>query len=203
MPNEQSKAAKRRLLDSRFADRWFVGDGIDIGCGTDPLSFDLWPNITSVLAYDRIYTPSCNAQTLEGIDSGSLDFVHSSHCLEHMVDPAAALEAWLDVLKPGGFLVCTIPDWVMYEGCVWPSRYNNDHKCAFTLDLEQARLADRRGVPIKRLVDFIVGLANSELEHVTLLTQHYNPALRGVDQTQGPAECAIEFVLRKALHETD
>ena len=34
---ETSKAVMRRLHDSRFATRYFVGDGIDIGAGADGL----------------------------------------------------------------------------------------------------------------------------------------------------------------------
>jgi hypothetical protein len=36
--HETSKAVMRRLHDIRFATRYFVGDGIDIGSGPDPLS---------------------------------------------------------------------------------------------------------------------------------------------------------------------
>ena len=31
--HECSKAVARRLHDARFATRWFVGDGIDVGAG--------------------------------------------------------------------------------------------------------------------------------------------------------------------------
>jgi hypothetical protein len=210
MPNEQSKAAQRRLLDPRFAQRWFVGDGIDIGCGDDPLSGDLWPNITDLIMYDRIFDPTCNAQTLVGVDDESLDFVHSSHCLEHMEDPMAAIEAWLQVLRPGGFLIVTVPDFVMYEGMHWPSRHNGDHKWAFTTasgNLFASMQKYQQGVkaPLVHLPgDLFIqygeyGDCEYTIEHLTLLTQHFNIANFGHDQTQGPAECAIEFVLQKQL----
>jgi hypothetical protein len=39
----------------------------------------------------------------------SLDFVLSSHVLEHFWDPIAALREWLRVLKPGGLIFAVIP----------------------------------------------------------------------------------------------
>ena len=38
MTKECSKAVARRLSDSRFVSRYFVGDGVDIGGAPDPLS---------------------------------------------------------------------------------------------------------------------------------------------------------------------
>ncbi len=198
MPNEQSKAAKRRLLDPRFANRWFVGDGIDIGCGNDPLDLDLWPNINSLQAYDRIYDATADAQTMAGVDDEQFDFVHSSHCLEHMQNPEATLEAWMRILKPGGFIVCTVPDWVMYEGMQWPSRNNSDHKCAFTVDwnLHRDAYIQNPTLPVMYMGSLLTG-ANTE--HLSLITTSWDPAKFGTDQTLGPAECAIEFVLQKHL----
>jgi SAM-dependent methyltransferase len=208
MPNEQSKAAQRRLLDPRFSERWFVGDGLDIGCGNDPIDIDRWPLVSSITTYDREIDPTHNAETLVGLDDGMFDFVHASHCLEHMTDPMTTLEAWLQVLKPGGFLIVTVPDWVMYESCHWPSRNNGDHKAAFTTrgDDNYFKARDAK-VPIIHLPadlytdngGYDVKIPDFTLEHLSLITTHYNPLLFGSDQTQGPAECAIEFVLRKHL----
>jgi SAM-dependent methyltransferase len=210
VPNEQSKAARRRLLDQRFSERWFVGDGLDIGCGNDPIDIEVWPMINSLTPYDREIDPSHNAETLVGLDDESFDFVHASHCLEHMTDPKTALDAWLQVLKPGGFLIVTVPDFVLYESCQWPSRNNGDHKCAFTTRGGDDYFAVRAAqIPIIHLpadlytdsAGYDCGMPSFTLEHLTLLTTHYNPLLFGTDQTQGPAECAIEFVLRKRLPE--
>ncbi|MBI3513178.1 MAG: methyltransferase domain-containing protein, partial [Proteobacteria bacterium] len=62
------------------------------------------------------------------------DCVHSSHCLEHMRDPPAALAAWWALIKPGGYLVLVVPDEDLYEQGFWPSRFNPDHKATFRLD---------------------------------------------------------------------
>ncbi len=40
----------------------------------------------------------------------SLDFVFSSHVLEHMVNPVGVLRNWWRKLAPGGLLACVVPD---------------------------------------------------------------------------------------------
>src|SRR5689334_10588480 len=106
---EASKAVMRRLHDSRFATRYFVGHGIDIGAGTDTLCqySEQFPLMMGCRAWDL---KDGDAQLLESVADNSLDFVHSSHCLEHMRDPLEALQNWLRVLKPGGHAVVTVPD---------------------------------------------------------------------------------------------
>lgn len=83
---ECSKAVARRLHDSRFATRWFVGDGIDVGAGADSLGNfrELFPLMRSCRAWD---VPDGDAQTLPGVADESLDFVHSSHCLSTCASP--------------------------------------------------------------------------------------------------------------------
>ena len=46
--------------------------------------------------------PDGDAQYMASIEDGLFDFVHSSHCLEHMQDPQTALANWIRILKPGG-----------------------------------------------------------------------------------------------------
>lgn len=37
------------------------------------------------------------------------DYIFSSHCLEHLVDPVKALEYWITLLRPGGTLFVFLP----------------------------------------------------------------------------------------------
>lgn len=39
----------------------------------------------------------------------NLDYIFSSHCLEHMDNPVLALEIWKKALKPGGVLFLYLP----------------------------------------------------------------------------------------------
>ena len=40
---------------------------------------------------------------------GEYDYVFSSHCLEHLVDPVGALLHWKTRIKPGGVLFLYLP----------------------------------------------------------------------------------------------
>jgi SAM-dependent methyltransferase len=50
------------------------------------------------------------ATDLQGIPDNTYDFVLSSHCLEHVANPLAALREWLRVVRHGGHLVLLLPD---------------------------------------------------------------------------------------------
>jgi SAM-dependent methyltransferase len=50
------------------------------------------------------------ATSLSGVPDAAVDFVLSSHCLEHVADPLRALHEWRRVTKPGGHLVLVLPD---------------------------------------------------------------------------------------------
>jgi SAM-dependent methyltransferase len=50
------------------------------------------------------------ATDLHGIADATYGFVLSSHCLEHIANPLAALHEWRRVVRPGGHLVLLLPD---------------------------------------------------------------------------------------------
>lgn len=130
--HEASKSLLRRHHDFRFSTRFFVGEGIDIGGGDDGLGkyksyFPLMKNCRNWDVEDG------DGQFMEGVADESLDFVHSSHCLEHLHDPHIAFTNWLRILKPGGYMVITVPDEDMYEQGFYPSVYNNYHIYSFTI----------------------------------------------------------------------
>nr|QQZ49923.1 class I SAM-dependent methyltransferase [Phenylobacterium glaciei] len=149
---ELSKSIARRMADPNFARRWLVGEGLDIGGKPDPLSLytQFFPGLTGVRVWDW---EDGDAQQLAGVPPESLDFVHSSHCLEHLVDPKEGLASWFRVLKPGGFLVVTVPDEDLYEQGVFASTHNLDHKWTFTV--LKARSWSERSV---NLVELLSGL---------------------------------------------
>jgi len=190
---EASKAVMRRLGDSRFATRYFVGTGIDVGCGSDPLSLyaEFFPRMGQVRNWDL---PDGDAQYLEGVPDASLGFVHSSHCLEHMPNPQEALHHWFRVLRPGGHLVCVVPDEDLYEQGCFPSTFNGDHKWTFTLYKEKSW--SRRSLNV---LDLLRTLGNAaQVLKVELLDATFRYGLPRFDQTLTPVgESAIEFVLRK------
>ena len=191
---EQSKAAKRRFYDGLFHIRYFVGKGIDIGGGPDPLGqyAGVFARMEEVRTWDF---KDGDAQWMEGVPDNEYDFVHSSHCLEHLDEPKTALAQWVRITRPGGFLIVTVPDEDLYEKGHWPSRYNDDHKWTFTVHKPQSW--SPRSVNV---LDLVTGLSHLvEVERIVLLrdfVRDHFPA--EVDQTATPvAECGIEIILRK------
>jgi len=190
---ECSKSINRRLADSRFARRYFVGHGIDIGGKPDPLSLyaEFFPLMSSVKTWDL---EDGDAQYLEDIADETLDFVHSSHCLEHLRDPSEGLSNWLRVVKPGGYVVVTVPDEDLYEQGVFPSQFNKDHKVTFTVF--KTKSWSRASI---NLLDLIRELgACCEVVKIEVLDSNYRYSLPRYDQTLTPvAECGIELIFRK------
>lgn len=199
MGNEMSKATARRMTDWRYANRWFVGHGLDIGCGYDVLKSSTFHKITAVTGYDSVLG-SGDAQYLSEVADGTYDFVVSAHCLEHMHNPAESLENWLRVVKPGGFLIVTVPEYELYEHKHWPSKFNGDHKTSWTMKGEFKEIRPDHVVylPLWLISLNVASLYSFDIEMMQVLTEHFNFSFGDlVDQTGGPAECAIEFVLRK------
>lgn len=190
---ECSKSIARRMASPNFIRKYFVGDGVDIGGKPDPLSLyaEFFPLINSVRVWDM---EDGDAQFMASAADESFDFVHSSHCLEHMNDPAEALRNWLRIVKPGGYVVVTLPDEDLYEQGVFPSTFNRDHKNTFTI--LKSRSWSPRSVNILTLLSDLQ--ESARIEKVELLDGSYRFNLPRLDQTLTPvAECGIEFVIRK------
>lgn len=194
---ECSKSISRRLQNPRFLTRYFVGAGIDIGGKPDPLALylELFPLMERVRTWDL---EDGDAQFLADVADNSLDFVHSSHCLEHLVDPHEGLRNWLRVVRPGGHVIVTVPDEDLYEQGTFPSSYNADHKWTFTI--RKSRSWSGRSVNVVELLDSLG--EDAEPVRIELLDSTYRYALPRYDQSQTPvAECGIEFVIRKRTAE--
>jgi SAM-dependent methyltransferase len=79
-----------------FAEKFCIGNGLDIGCGDWPLS---WAQpIEKRYGGDAMNLPE-----------GPFDYVFSSHCLEHLPDTVSALEHWQSRLKQGGVIFLYLP----------------------------------------------------------------------------------------------
>ena len=190
---ECSKSIQRRMHNPDFINRFFVGDGVDIGGKPDPLSLyrSMFCQMKSVRVWD---IADGDAQHMAGVADQSFDFVHSSHCLEHLHDPKQALDNWLRIIRPGGHVVVTVPDEDLYEQGSFPSTFNADHKWTFTSF--KPRSWSPRSVNV---VDLVRTLGpESELVRLELLSSTYRFELPRYDQTLTPVgEAAIEFVLRR------
>lgn len=108
------------------------GRGVDIGAG----SFKVLPHVISVdneidkqLFGLQMYTDVKvkSADDLAIFGSESMDFVYSSHLLEHMEDPGKALKEWWRLAKMGGYMVLYLPHEDLYPKVGEPGA-NHDHK---------------------------------------------------------------------------
>ncbi len=193
VPGATSISVQRRLFDTRFGSRWFVGVGLDVGGGIDSLALfiELFPRIQKIVIYDQ---PQGDAQLLDNVADDSFDFLYSSHCLEHVRDPYEALGNWIRVVKPGGHLVIDMPDEDLYEQGNWPSKFNSDHKTSWTIDKEASwSPVSVNALDLVRRFRGVVAPLKIEL-----IDHGYRSRLQGIDQTRTPiAEASIELVLRK------
>lgn len=79
--------------------RYCSGSGIDVGPAE-------WPLPGAIPVRDE---PRQNAFCLDKFEDTSLDFVFSSHCLEHLEQWQQALILWIRKLRIGGYLVLYLP----------------------------------------------------------------------------------------------
>ena len=190
---EASKAMARRLAQSEFATRYFVGHGLDIGGSADPIGLfgEMFPRMTAVKIWDHA---DGDLQHLTGLADNGFDFVHASFVLQRVADPREALRHWVRVLKPGGHLVITVPDEDMYEQGFWPSRFNHDNRWTFTV------FKTKSWSPVSiNLLELVQVLgAQADVRRLAVQDGGFRSALPRFDQTLTPvAECAVELVLRK------
>jgi SAM-dependent methyltransferase len=160
MANESSKTKKAWGELERSALR---GEGIDIGCGADPV-------LPGVMPFDLAQGDA--NEILRHVDR-RFDFVYASHCLEHMRDPRAAIAQWWELVKPGGVLFVIVPDEDLYEQGFWPSRFNRDHKWTFTI----AKRESWSPVSVN-LLDLARSLPGGEVVDIRLFDQGYDRRLQ-------------------------
>ncbi len=194
---ECSKSIARRLADSRFVRKYLRGKGVDIGGKPDPLILyrEFFPLMESVKTWDL---EDGDAQKMAGVADETYDFVFSSHCLEHMYDPLEALQNWMRILKPDGYIIFAIPEEDLYEQGIFPSSFNRDHKNTFTMFKEASW--SEKSINVLELVSKLGPTA--AIEKIELLDETYRYDLPRLDQTLTPVgESGIEVIIRKRTAE--
>ena len=107
------------------------GQGVDIGAG----DFKILPHAISVdnghhQQFGFQIKPDLlvrSADDLKILGSESMDWVYSSHLLEHMEKPSKALKEWWRLVKPNGYMVLYTPNDTLYPKVGEPGA-NPDHK---------------------------------------------------------------------------
>ena len=114
--------------------RWTRGRGLDVGCGPNKafphmIGVD---NGADIQLFGHQFKPDVwidDAADLRLFGTESMDFVFSSHVLEHIPfdKVVKCLKEWLRVIKVNGYLVMYLPDETLYPKVGEPGA-NPDHK---------------------------------------------------------------------------
>jgi SAM-dependent methyltransferase len=108
-----------------YAKHVCTGKGVDVGCNqlewSYPGSIPVDPSIDP--QYDALNFP---------LHAHELDYIFSSHCLEHIHNWVEVLDYWTYKLKKGGVLFLYLPD---YSQEYWRPWNNRKHVNIFTPEI--------------------------------------------------------------------
>ena len=107
------------------------GKGVDVGCnrlewmlpGAEPIDPEM---------------NGCNAMNFP--QTFKLDYIFSSHCLEHIPGWVNVLDYWYSRLKPGGILFLYLPD---FSQKYWKPWHNRKHVNVFTPEIIKSYFEDK------------------------------------------------------------
>jgi len=126
------------------------GRGLDLGCG----QFKAFPHFTGVdnghhwgMKGVDVHVDTC--EDLGIFASKSMDFVFSSHLLEHIVNAKEALKEWYRVIKDNGYLILYLPHKDHYPN-VGQEGANPDHKADYLPEDIEAFMLDVGGWDLVR-----------------------------------------------------
>jgi SAM-dependent methyltransferase len=119
-----------------FAKHFCSGVGYDIGCNRLEWAF---PGAKPI---DLLFDDEWDAYNLP---NESVDYIYSSHCLEHLTDWAGALDYWTSKLKKGGVLFLYLPH---YNQEYWRPWNNTKHIHMFSPEILRDYMTDRKYVNI-------------------------------------------------------
>lgn len=188
MSNESGKRLRYLEHDPlwRRVSRYSEGSRLDIGCGP-------WP-IPGAEPYDmeqgdaeRLMPPPAQSH---------YKLVWSSHCLEHLDDPIAAITNWWKYVEPEGYLWLLVPDFLLHEHGVWPSR-NLKHKWGICWESSWGQAGYSLDLSIllgERIEPNGMWMRMQRCDNGYDYTQLRN---RNLDQSAGHAEVTLEAVLWK------
>jgi SAM-dependent methyltransferase len=117
-----------------FAKEVCHGVGVDIGCMKPEWAFP------GAIPIDLGFDDNYHATYLPHV--GELDYIFSSHCLEHINDWVKVMDYWTQfALKPGGTLFLYLPD---YSQSYWRPWSNRKHVNILTPQFLQDYLVYRK-----------------------------------------------------------
>jgi predicted SAM-dependent methyltransferase len=120
-----------------FAKHFCHGVGYDIGCMKKDWS--LPGSIPIDISFDDEYHAL-------NLPKKNVDFIYSSHCLEHVDDWVLVMDYWFSVLKDRGVLFLYLPD---YSQEYWRPWNNKKHKHTFNYNMMYDYLLSKNEKNIK------------------------------------------------------
>ena len=107
-----TKSKKKLFKRDKHWSGWEDNDSVllNIGCGTKVMNG--FTNLDN-LDIEGIDYPGTDARDLSKISDESIDYIYSCHILEHLPrkDTFKTLQEWNRVLKLGGLIRISVPDW--------------------------------------------------------------------------------------------
>lgn len=129
-PKFQSEGFAAKFAMS-YASQVCRGIGVDVGCHKSEWAFPgaicVDPNMSSG---DALNFPK---------DVDDLDYIFSSHCLEHIPNWVEVLDYWHTKLKDGGVLFLYLPD---HSQKYWRPWHNRKHVNSFTPEIIKSYFED-------------------------------------------------------------
>lgn len=127
------------------------GNGLDIGFGGVPIvptaiCFDLPPSERYSFVGEHPQHLSGNADNLFMFNSGTLDYVYSSHLIEDFIDTEKVIDEWLRVICRGGYLCLLFPDEQIYRAR--SKTHNAAHKHPFFCLNTVLKIMEKKNVEI-------------------------------------------------------
>ena len=107
-----------------FAKKVCKGRGYDIGCGKIEWAYPGSIPIDKVL--------DNNKWDAMNLPEEKMDYIFSSHCLEHLDSWVESIEYWTSRIKKGGVLFLYLPHYVQEY---WRPWNNRKHKACFTPEI--------------------------------------------------------------------
>jgi len=114
-----------------FATKFCKGRGYDIGCNRKEWALP-WAIPVDLMIDDNDY------EALK-LPEQCVDFIYSSHCLEHIPNWVEAIEYWTYRLKTGGVLFLYLPDYSQEYWRPWNCR---KHKNVMNPDILKSLMID-------------------------------------------------------------
>jgi len=177
----ETLSSEPRRRREGYYERFFVGEGLDIGSGKRTV-------VPNAKPWD-LANGDGDATVMTGLADQSFDFIYASHVLEHLENPHIAMGNWWRLVKPGGYLIVAVPDEELYEQGVWPSRFNSDHRHSYTAH------KDHRPPHGVNLMDLILPLQHHKLWSLRVCDEGYDYSQQGIDQ--GGTERQVEAIIQK------